>query len=70
MENLTGRRHICAVDAVLKRRLKTRFLSAAIHPPVSDNYRVLVLRFTVALRDLEAVLHYVTIVAFRFYLLT
>jgi len=30
------------------------FLSAAIHPSVSNNYRVMVLRFTVLLRDLEA----------------
>jgi len=29
------------------------FLSAAIHPSVSNNYDVMVLRFTVLLRDLE-----------------
>jgi len=31
-------------------------------------YRDMVLRFTELLRDLEAFLHYVTIVVFRFYL--
>jgi len=46
------------------------FLTAAIQPSVSNIYRVTVLRVTVLLRDLEACLHYVTIVAFRFYLLT
>jgi len=37
---------------------------------VFNNYRVIVLRFTVLSCDLEAVLHYVTIVAFPFNLLT
>jgi len=53
-----------------KRRLKTELLSAAIHPSVSNNYRVMVLPFTVLSRDLEAFLYYVMIVAFRFYFLT
>jgi len=53
-----------------KRRLQLHFSSVAMHPSVSNNYRVMALRFTVLLRDLEAFLHYVTIVAFRVYLLT
>jgi len=49
---------------------KLNFLSAATHPSAPKNYRVMVLRFTVLLRDLEAFLRYVSIVAFCFYLLT
>jgi len=43
---------------------KLYFLSAAIHPSMSNNYGIMVLCFTVLLRDLEAFLHFVTIVAF------
>jgi len=45
---------------------KLNSLSAAMHPSVSNNYRVMVLRFTVLLSDLDVFLHYDTIVAFRY----
>jgi len=71
MKHLGGRLYICAVTAVLQvETAKLNFLSAAIHPLVSNNYHVMVLCFAVLLRDLEAFLPYGTIVAFHFYLLT
>jgi len=50
----------------IKRRLKTELF--AIHPSVSNNYRVMVLPVSALLRDLEALC--LTIVAFRSYLFT